>query len=65
MMEGGRIEFGPSSVLERGELSALQGERNSPAIKWGFITTLPQRVMEGGCEAEKGTERSRKSDRGG
>jgi len=33
VMQGGRIGFGLSSVLERGELSALQGEKNSRAIK--------------------------------
>lgn len=43
MMEGGRIGFGPRGASERGELSGLQGERNSPAIKQGFITTLPPR----------------------
>lgn len=45
MMEGGRIGFGPSSVLERGELSALQGKGNSPAIKQGFITILPLKEL--------------------
>lgn len=63
MMRGGRIGFGPSSVLERGELSALQGEKNSPAIKYGFITTLPRREKEGERDRHRERERGRKTNK--